>query len=239
MQEFGRFKQKQRIFYGQVNENSVTPFKIGVEKENNESSSTESWNELVILPPCEPNKIILSSFLQKDFLLRAPSSLLPHRSMISLPFPDHKNRCEIGLGLVIGKIARCIKAGEAADYLWGYTSLQSVKDETIAQKSITCAYSYDTFMPLGPTIRTEISEKGSLELWHNGELKQQTDLKPILDFFPEWIAEVSDAMTLWPGDILALTISENAPLLKPGDHVEVIINSLRPLATNVGMRGSA
>lgn len=239
MQEFGRFKREQKIFYGQVNDDAVTELKIGLGEENYEIGLKQSWNELVILTPCEPNKIILSPFSKKDFLLCAPSSLLPHRSMISLPFPDHKNRCAIGLGVVIGKTARRIKANQVADCLWGYTTLQSVKDETIAQESTTRACSYDTFMPLGPTIRTEIANQGSLELWHNGELKQQAELASLIGDLPERIAEISDAMTLWPGDILAFTLSENAPFLKPGDHVEAIISSLRPLATNVGMRGSA
>lgn len=234
MQEFGRFKRGKEIFYGQVKGNLVHEI-----KESCETGFTESWNELVILPPCEPSKIIFSRFQQKDFLLRAPSSLLPHRSMISLPFPEHETLCEVGVAWIIGKIARRIKAHEAMDYLWGFSSLQSVGDQTIAQHSITRAYSYDTFMPLGPTFRSEILDQGNLELWHNGELKQQADLKPILNYFPVWLAEVSDAMTLWPGDILALTFSDNAPTIKPGDHVEVNISSLRPLATNVGMRGSA
>ncbi|MEZ5404654.1 MAG: fumarylacetoacetate hydrolase family protein [Verrucomicrobiia bacterium] len=234
MQELGRFKLGQKKFYGLVKKEQVSELQNSPWENLKTTSLIESWNELVILSPCEPSKIIVKK--DKEFFLRAPSALLPHRNMISIPFPDHPNYCEASLGIVIGKMARRIKIEESLNYIFGYTALQSVRDDHF---QITQAHSYDTFMPIGPTIKTEIAQEGKMELWHNGELKQQTELAAFLKIVPNWLAEVSDAMTLWPGDILALTLSENAPMLKPGDHVEVMINSLRNLATNVGMRGSA
>ncbi|MBX7158534.1 MAG: fumarylacetoacetate hydrolase family protein [Verrucomicrobiae bacterium] len=234
MQELGRFKLGQKKFYGLVEKEQVSELQNSPWENFKTTSLTESWNELVILSPCEPSKILVRK--NKEGFLRAPSALLPHRNMISIPFPDHPNHCEAGLGIVIGKMARRIKATDSSNYILGYTALQSVSDNHFPP---TQAHSYDTFMPIGPTIKTEIAQEGKMELWHNGELKQQTELAALLKIVPDWLAEVSDAMTLWPGDILALTLSENAPTLKPGDHVEVIIHSLRNLATNVGMRGSA
>lgn len=234
MQEIGRFKLGQKKFYGLVEKEQVSELKNKPWENFQKTQLTESWNELVILPPCEPSKIIIHQ--ENDFFLRAPSALLSHRNMISIPFPDHVNYCEAGLGIIIGKMARRIKATDSLNYIFGYTALQSVRDNHFPK---TQAHSYDTFMPLGPTIRTEIEQEGKIELWHNGELKQQAKLSDFLKSLPNRLAEISDAMTLWPGDIVALTLPENAPTLKPGDHVEVIINSLRPLATNIGMRGSA
>jgi 2-keto-4-pentenoate hydratase/2-oxohepta-3-ene-1,7-dioic acid hydratase in catechol pathway len=234
MQEFGRFKLGQKKIYGLVEKEQVSQLKNQPWENIQKTELIESWNELVILPPCEPSKIMV--YQENDFFLRAPSALLSHRNMISIPFPEHSNYCEAGLGIVIGKMARRIKATDSLNYIFGYTAIQSVRDSHF---SPTQAHSYDTFMPLGPTIKTEIAPEGKIELWHNGELKQQVESAALLKILPDWLAEVSDAMTLWPGDILALTLPDNAPTLKPGDHVEVVINSLRPLATNVGMRGSA
>jgi 2-keto-4-pentenoate hydratase/2-oxohepta-3-ene-1,7-dioic acid hydratase in catechol pathway len=53
------------------------------------------------------------------------------------------------------------------------------------------------------------------------------------------LAFISDAMTLEPGDVILTGTPAGVGPIRPGDHLEVQIDGLAPLANNVGMRGSA
>jgi 2-keto-4-pentenoate hydratase/2-oxohepta-3-ene-1,7-dioic acid hydratase in catechol pathway len=256
MREFGRFRKDGREFYGeclgeQVDEWSGAPWLGG-----GEVGVRHVADELVILTPCEPGKIIAvgrnfaEHAAEQDaetpaepiIWLKAPSSLTPHRSMVAIPHPEHRTDYEAELAVVIGRRARRVSVSEANSYVFGYTAAQDISDRVLQRRDgqWTRAKSFDTFTPLGPTVRTGLDLAGArVRQYWNGVLKQDGAVAGMVFSIPDLLAFISDAMTLEPGDVILTGTPAGVGPIRPGDHLEVQIDGLAPLANNVGMRGSA
>ena len=77
------------------------------------------------------------------------------------------------LVIVIGKIAKRVKAADYADVIFGYTigNDVSARDQMFADGQWARAKGYDTFAPLGPVIETELD-------WANLEIQTYVDGEP-------------------------------------------------------------
>jgi 2-keto-4-pentenoate hydratase/2-oxohepta-3-ene-1,7-dioic acid hydratase in catechol pathway len=256
MAEYGRFKQGETTFYGVVQAGQVTPLTEAPWHGGRPTGAPCDLDDLVILVPCEPTKLIAIGHNYREHAaerqapapevpllwLKAPSSLTPHRSMVAVPFPEHRTDYEAELALVIGSVTRRAKRENALAHVFGYTSAQDISDRTVqaADGQWARAKSYDTFTPLGPTIRTGWSPAGArVRQYHNGVLKQDGGVEDMIFDLATLVAFVSDAMTLNPGDVILTGTPAGVGPIQPGDHLEVQITGLAALANNVGMRGSA
>jgi len=116
---------------------------------------------------------------------------------------------EAELGVVIGRRARRISAGDALDHVLGYTCVNDVsaRDLQFADKQFVRAKSLDTFCPMGPAVVTtdEIADPGDLAIrsYRNSELMQDSRTSQLIFGVPELIAFCSRAFTLEPGDVIA------------------------------------
>jgi 2-keto-4-pentenoate hydratase/2-oxohepta-3-ene-1,7-dioic acid hydratase in catechol pathway len=152
--------------------------------------------------------------------------------------PRHRPRIfnhEAELGVVIGKRAKEVSVAKALDYVFGYTTAvdvsarQPLEDE--ADLVGRFGKSFDTFLPLGPSITTadEIPDPNKLQVryWVNGQLRQDyntSDMEHSVAFF---IATLSHVMTLMPGDlILAGTNHARLGPLQNGDTGEIEIERI-------------
>ena len=80
---------------------------------------------------------------------------------------------------------------------------------------------------------------GETVLFHNGQQIQRYENRLFLERLPSLIEELSDSMTLLPGDIILMVTPQPGASICPGHHLEAQVAGLRPVAINVGMRGSA
>jgi 2-keto-4-pentenoate hydratase/2-oxohepta-3-ene-1,7-dioic acid hydratase in catechol pathway len=139
---------------------------------------------------------------------------------------------EVELAVVMGRTARRVSEAHALDYVFGYSVMidVSARDNRRAGQWIY-SKGQDTYAPFGPCIVTadEIGDPHALDLWLtvNGVEKQRSNTRHMLFKVPLLIADISAAITLEPGDIIATGTPDGVGAgrtpqewLWPGDVVE-------------------
>jgi 2-keto-4-pentenoate hydratase/2-oxohepta-3-ene-1,7-dioic acid hydratase in catechol pathway len=172
-------------------------------------------------------------------------------SCLTGPFdPIHKPRVsekmdyEAELGVVIGTRCRYVKAKDAPSVVGGYFVANDVtaRDWQFKSPTFTLGKSFDSHGPIGPWVTTadEVSDPHALEmkLWVNGELRQQTSTGGMIYNIWQQIEELSQVMTLEPGDLIATGTCANVGIalgkfLQPGDVVKVEIEKLGHIENRV------
>jgi len=115
---------------------------------------------------------------------------------------------EVELAVVMGQTARRVSEADALRYVFGYSVMidVSARDNRRAGQWIY-SKGQDTYAPFGPCIVTadEIGDPHALDLWLtvNGVEKQRSNTRHMLFKVPLLIADISAAITLEPGDIIA------------------------------------
>ena len=154
---------------------------------------------------------------------------------------------EVELAVILGKTAKHVKAAEAGDYIFGYTILNDVsaRDVQTGHKQWYFGKSLDGFTPMGPCIVTadEIAFPPALAISSsvNGELRQSSNTSLFLNSIQEVLEELTAAMTLLPGTIIATGTPAGVGMgfdppkfLKPGDTVSCTIEGIGTLTNPVG-----
>lgn len=211
-------------------------------------------------PVPHPEKILAIGLNYLDHIketgLKAPEEQLWFAKMpntINAPFGDIERPkvseyldWEVELVAVIGKGGRHISVEDAPACIFGYAvgNDVSVRDWQKKTAQWVLGKSFDTHAPIGPAIVTadEIGDPHRLGITCsvNGELRQSSNTKHLL--FNVWaqIAELSQAMTLKPGDILFTgtpggvgAAMQPAVFLKAGDVVRCEIEELGAIENKV------
>ena len=145
---------------------------------------------------------------------------------------------EVELAVVMGRVARRVSEVDALSYVFGYSVMVdiSARDNRRAGQWIY-SKGQDTYAPFGPCIVTadEIADPHALDLWLtvNGEIKQKSNTRHMLFKIPVLIADISAAITLEPGDIIATGTPEGVGAgrtpqewLWPGDVIEAGVEAI-------------
>jgi len=153
---------------------------------------------------------------------------------------------EVELAVIIGRRCRNVSARDAAKYIAGYTVSNdaSIRERHSRSPTITLAKSFDTLGPLGPWMVTadDIPDPHALQVrtWVNGELRQDGNTAEMRFNIFEQIEELSHAMTLHPGDVLAtgtpagIGAARHPPrFLLPGDIVRMQIEGIGEIENRV------
>lgn len=115
---------------------------------------------------------------------------------------------EVELGAIIGSTAKGVAREDALNHVFGYTVLidMSARDCRRAGQWIY-SKGQDSFAPMGPVLVTadEIPDPQTLDLYLtvNGVEKQRSNTAFMLFKVDELIADISQGITLEPGDIIA------------------------------------
>ena len=139
--------------------------------------------------------------------------------------------------MVIGKVAKQVKAADWQDYVFGYTigNDVSARDQMFADGQWARAKGYDTFAPIGPWIETEL-DPTNLEInsWVDGEPRRHGNTKDLIHSIPNLIEYISDVWTLLPGDIIMTGTPSGLGGFVHGQKIEIEIEGIGRL-TNVGL----
>ncbi len=140
--------------------------------------------------------------------------------------------------MIIGRTARRVADADALRFVFGYSVLIdiSARDNRRAGQWIY-SKGQDTYAPFGPCIVTseEIADPQALDLWLtvNGETKQKSNTRFMLFKVATLIADISAAITLEPGDIIATGTPDGVGAgrtpqewLRPGDVVEASVEGI-------------
>jgi ureidoglycolate lyase len=182
-------------------------------------------NATLLAPIARPGKILAIGLNYADHIAEAkdagvkipteqvwfckqPTSVNAPFGGIHKPIISDQLDYEVELVAVIGKKGRRISAERAPEYVFGYAVGNDVTVRDWQQKTAQwmLGKSFDTHCPFGPSIVTsdEVGDPHVLGLrsFVNGELRQSSNTRHLVFNVWQQIAELSQAMTLEPGDII-------------------------------------
>lgn len=153
-----------------------------------------------------------------------------------IPMPAGLSRLEMGaaLGVVIGKQAVAVDEENALAYVAGYTIINdvSVPHDSVYRPAVRHK-ARDGFCPIGPWIidRQEVDTPDDLTIrvFINDKLQQENSTSNLIRSVSRLLADVTEFMTLNPGDVLLVGVPEEAPQAKIGDKVRIEIEGIGSL----------
>jgi len=208
-------------------------------------------SEVKLLAPCKPAKVVCVGLNYSDhakemnlavpeepiIFLKPTTAILQPEGYIAYPNISRQVDFEAELAIVIGRHAHNVSEKDAADFIFGYTCANDVtaRDLQLKDGQWTRGKSFDTFLPLGPWIETELNP-GNLEikLYLNKEVKQHSNTKNFIFPVNFMISFISEVMTLEPGDVILTGTPHGVGPMKSGDEVVVWIENIGELKNFVG-----
>lgn len=151
------------------------------------------------------------------------------------------------LGIVIGRVACRVMAAEALAHVAGYVL---VNDLELPDDSPQRHYrpgvrrkARDGFCPLGARVvpARDIANPDALtvRIFIDGALAQESSTAGRVRGVAQLLADVSEFMTLHPGDVLTLGVAAGAPRARAGQTLSVSIEGLGTLTHPVVLEGAA
>jgi 2-keto-4-pentenoate hydratase/2-oxohepta-3-ene-1,7-dioic acid hydratase in catechol pathway len=140
------------------------------------------------------------------------------------------------LAVVIGRLARNVRAEDASRFILGFTCANDVtlRDLQKADEQWARAKGFDGSCPLGPWIETSVDPTDAIvETRLNGEVVQHASTSDMVYGVAELIEHVTTFMTLLPGDALLTGTPEGVGPVTGGDVVEVEVDGIGVLRSPV------
>ncbi|MDI5962829.1 fumarylacetoacetate hydrolase family protein [Streptomyces sp. SL13] len=146
---------------------------------------------------------------------------------------------EAELAVVIGRLCHQVPRERAHEVILGYTCANDLtaRDTQRAEKQWARAKGFDGSCPLGPWVETGLSveQAGDLAVTCtvNGELRQAGRTSQMVNGILDLIVNVTEAMTLLPGDVILTGTPAGVGPLRAGDEVAVSIEGIGTLTNKV------
>jgi 2-keto-4-pentenoate hydratase/2-oxohepta-3-ene-1,7-dioic acid hydratase in catechol pathway len=208
-------------------------------------------DDVRLLAPVLPSKVVAvgknyaahaaefgSEVPEEPLLFLKPSTAVtgPGDAIPLLPI-SHRVDFEGELAVVIGRLARNVKAEDAGRFILGHTIANDVtlRDLQKTDDQWARAKGFDGSCPLGPWIETDIDPTDVfLQTRLNGEVRQQASTTDMVFGVATLIEYITEFMTLLPGDVILTGTPEGVGKLAPGDLVEVEVDGIGVLSNPVG-----
>jgi 5-oxopent-3-ene-1,2,5-tricarboxylate decarboxylase / 2-hydroxyhepta-2,4-diene-1,7-dioate isomerase len=162
-----------------------------------------------------------------SYFMKASSSLALSGGTVERPAGTELLAFEGEVALVIGAAARRVSVEDA----WGHVGFVTasndlgVYDIKYADKGSNIrSKSGDGFTPFGPALlpAADVNPDGlRIRTWVNGETVQDDTTAGLIFSFARIIADLSQLMTLQPGDVILTGTPAGSSVIVPGDVVEV------------------
>jgi 2-keto-4-pentenoate hydratase/2-oxohepta-3-ene-1,7-dioic acid hydratase in catechol pathway len=140
------------------------------------------------------------------------------------------------LAVVIGRLAKHVRAEDSGRFILGFTCANDVtlRDLQKTDDQWARAKGFDGSCPLGPWIETAVDPNDVVvETRLNGETRQRASTTDMVFGVATLIEYITSFMTLLPGDVLLTGTPEGVGKLSPGDVVEVEVEGVGTLANPV------
>ncbi|MFX1508699.1 MAG: fumarylacetoacetate hydrolase family protein [Promethearchaeota archaeon] len=223
--------------------------------------------EMKLLAPLpRPTKIIAIGLNYKDHVKetgreipqapvlfsKPPTATIGPDDTIILPNQAKQVDYEVELGVVISQGGRNIPPDMALDHVGGYTIVNdiSARDFQYRDGQWFRGKSFDTFAPMGPvlTLPDQLPDPQNLrlKLRLNGKTRQDSSTSKMVFSVAELIADISQVLTLEPGDVIAtgtpagvgFAAKPKPVFLQSGDVVEAEIEGIGILSNPVTRDGT-
>jgi 2-keto-4-pentenoate hydratase/2-oxohepta-3-ene-1,7-dioic acid hydratase in catechol pathway len=251
MSVFARYKYQDAAYYGEVNGGTITELRGGLFDPAIPTGRELSLNEVKLLAPCEPSKMLAVGLNYRSHLGSRPAPQVPgifYKPVSSIQNPGGPIvippdaidvHYEGELVVVMGKTVSRASREQAEAAIFGVTCGNDVSDRNWQRgdgKDLQWwrAKGSDTFSPFGPFIVTGIKYGDlALETRLNGEVVQSQRSSDLIFDIPEVIRFISQWVTLVPGDVIFTGTPGETRRMKAGDSIEVAIEGVGTLSNPV------
>ena len=168
---------------------------------------------------------------QPSYFLKPGSSVSASGTPIERPAGAELLAFEGEIALIIGRSIRRVSPEEGWAAVSGVTAANDfgVYDLRYADKGSNLkSKGGDGFTPLGPTVlnaRDVEPDALRVRTWVNGELVQEDTTAQLVFPFGRLVADLSQLMTLEPGDVILTGTPAGSSVVQPGDVVEVEVDA--------------
>ena len=176
--------------------------------------------------------------------IKPRNTVVGHR--VPVVVPGDAPELEIGatLGIVIGRTASHVAEASALEFVAGYTVVNdiSVPHASVYRPSMRFKCR-DGFCPMGPAIvaRALVPNPDALGIAVaiDGETGQRSSTAGLVRPVARLIADVTEFMTLFPGDVLTVGVAANAPRARVGQTVTITIHGVGQLESTLVAGGQS
>ena len=215
------------------------------------AGETYDFDAIDVLPPCMPSKLVCigknyaahaaeegSEVPDRPMLfLKPPNAVSAHGATVTLPAGKDRIDQEGELAVVIGEQCRAVDAADAMDVVAGYTAGVDLsnRDDQREEQNWVRGKAFDNASPIGPAVvpADAVADDAVLECRVNGEVRQSAPISDMAFGVETLIAEITELLTLEPGDVILTGTPEGVGPLADGDTVEVDIEGIPTLAHDV------
>lgn len=159
--------------------------------------------------------------------------------------PAGVDALEIGatLGLVLGRVACRVSPAQALSLVAGYVIVVdvSVPHASFYRPSLRFK-ACDSFCPIGafvPADRAVDPDALDISVAIDGQTVHRCSTAGLVRSCAQLLADVSEFMTLSPGDVLSVGVAAGAPLARAGQRVRVAISGLGQIENPLIAEGAA
>jgi 2-keto-4-pentenoate hydratase/2-oxohepta-3-ene-1,7-dioic acid hydratase in catechol pathway len=250
-----RFQKGETASYGLVEGDRVRQLTGDLFGKWAKTQTTYALNDVKLLPPTKPTQVLALAGNYRSHLggaatpplfripqpfFKSPSCLVGHGDAIVLPKDAKTVHFEGEVVVVIGKRCSKVTKEEALDYVFGVTAGNDVSeriwqnDERVKDVQWWRAKGSDTFGPVGPYIVTGIDYGNLLlRLRLNGKVMQEEKSDQLIHDIPSTVSFISQYITLQPGDLIFMGTPDETSAIKPGDEIEIELESMGVLRNTV------
>jgi 2-keto-4-pentenoate hydratase/2-oxohepta-3-ene-1,7-dioic acid hydratase in catechol pathway len=179
---------------------------------------------------------IPKKFQIPQVFLKGPTCITSTGTDIVIPPGTNDVHYEAEMVVVIGKKAKDVSEADALKYVLGVTAGNDVSARDWQKSDVQWwrAKGSDTFGPIGPYIVSGVNyDNLQIQLRLNGKKLQDCNTKEMIHNVAKQVSFISKQVTLMPGDVIFTGTSGTTSAMKPGDVVEVEIESVGILKNNV------
>lgn len=214
-------------------------------------------NKVRLLPPVLPNKVVAfgrnyaeharemgNEVPETPFAFFKPAtSVIGSGDPIQYPSFSSELHHEAELAVVIGRMCREVPRDRVDDVILGYTCGNDVtaRDVQRREKQWARAKGFDSSCPLGPWVETDLDVAAASDLTIqctvNGQQRQLGRTSEMITPIADLIVNITEAMTLLPGDVVLTGTPAGVGPLNVGDEVAVTIEGIGTLTNKVVKRG--
>ena len=168
---------------------------------------------------------------QPSYFLKPGTSVSASGTPIERPAGTELLAFEGEIALIIGRSIRRVSPEEGWAAVSGITAANDfgVYDLRHADKGSNLkSKGGDGFTPLGPTVIDAADIQADalrVRTWVNGELVQNDTTAQLVFPFGRMVADLSQLMTLEPGDVILTGTPAGSSVVRPGDVVEVEVDA--------------
>ncbi|MBN3812306.1 fumarylacetoacetate hydrolase family protein [Paraburkholderia sp. Ac-20347] len=175
--------------------------------------------------------------------LKPRNTLAGHGARVRVP---DANGVQVGasLGIVMGRTAARVQARDAFDYIAGYTLVAdlSVPHASVYRPSVRFR-ARDNFCVIGPSIiaRRYISDPDDLPIHVelSGKPRFSASTSTNVRGVAQLLADVTDFMTLAPGDVITLGVPHGAPVAHADQRATLTVGGFPALTIDFVAQGDA